>query len=131
MAYGPNINAAAILLGVEGNVPVERTVMLMEALLSAPLSTEFVARALARFTQRLAGAGFDEVMTTALRAEDVLCVDETPTNVIGKDTDAHGEPLPGSPHAITVRTPDARLVSYTPIGSRSNTALAGLGVLTG
>ncbi len=68
MAYGPNVNAAAILLGVEGNVPVERTVMLMEALLSAPLSTEFVARALARFTQRLAGAGFDEVMTTALRA---------------------------------------------------------------
>ena len=34
----------------------------------------------------LAGAGFDEAMKAALRAEDVLCADETPTNVIGKDS---------------------------------------------
>ena len=50
VAYGPNVNAAAILLGVEGNVPVERTAMLMAALLGAPVSTGFVARALARAT---------------------------------------------------------------------------------
>jgi hypothetical protein len=45
---------------------------------SAPVSTGFVARALERFAQRLAAAGFDDAMTTALRAEDVLCADETP-----------------------------------------------------
>jgi hypothetical protein len=95
------------------------------------VSTGFVARALARFAQCLAGAGFDEAMKAALRAEDVLCADETPTNVIHKDTDEQGEPVPGSPHAVTVRTPDARLVWYAPIGSRSKTALVGLGVLEG
>lgn len=131
VVYGPHVNAAAILLGVEGNVPVERTAMLMATLLGAPVSTGFVARALAGFAERLAAAGFDEAMTTALRAEDVLCADETPTNVIHKDTDAHGEPVAGSPHAVTVRTPDARLVWYAPIGSRSKTALTGLGVLEG
>ena len=82
----------------------------MASLLGAPVSTGFVARALERFAQRLAAAGFEEAMKTALRAEEVLCGDETPTNVTSKDTDAHGQPLPGSPHAVTVRTPDARLV---------------------
>jgi hypothetical protein len=61
--------------------------------------------ALQRFAQRLDQAGFDEAMKTALRAEDVLCADETPTNVIGTDTGAHGKPVAGSPHAVTVRTP--------------------------
>jgi hypothetical protein len=95
------------------------------------VSTGFVARALERFAQRLAAGGFDDAMKTALRAEDVLCADETPTNVISKDTDDHGEPVAGSPHAVTVRTPDARLVWYAPIGSRSKTAIAALGVLQG
>jgi transposase len=131
VVYGPTGNAAAILLGIEGNVPVERTAMLMEALLGAPVSTGFVARAVARFAQRLVGAGFDEAMKTALAAEEVLCADETPTNVLHKNTDAQGEPVPGSPHAVTVRTPDARLVWYAPIGSRSKAALKGLGVLEG
>ena len=131
VAYGPNVNAAAILLASEGNVPLERTAALMAMMLSAPVSTGFVSRALERFAERLAGAGFDEAMTEALRAEDVLCGDETPTNVIGKDTDEHGQPVPGAPHAVTVRTPDARLVWYAPIGSRSKTALADLGVLEG
>ena len=131
VVYGPNINAAAILLASEGNVPIERTAMLMETLTGVAVSSGFVARALERFGQRLAAAGFDDAMTTALRAEDVLCGDETPTNVIGKDTDAAGEPVAGSPHAVTVRTPDARLVWYAPIGSRSKTAIAGLGVLEG
>jgi transposase len=131
VTYGPNINAAAILLASEGNVPIERTAHLMAALLGAPVSTGFVARALERFAQRLAAAGFDEAMKTALRTEEALCSDETPTNVIHKDTDTHGQPMPGSPHAVTVRTPDARLVYYAPIGSRSKTAIAGLGVLDG
>ena len=129
VVYGPNINAAAILLASEGNVPLERTAMLMASLLGVAVSTGFVARALERFAQRLAASGFDEAMRAALRAEDVLCADETPTNVIGKNTDAHGEPVAGSAHAVTVRTPDARLVWYAPIGSRSKTAIAGLGIM--
>jgi transposase len=129
VVYGPNINAAAILLASEGNVPLERTAMLMASLLGVAVSTGFVARALERFAQRLAASGFDEAMRAALRAEEVLCADETPTNVIGKDTDAHGEPVAGSAHAVTVRTPDARLVWYAPIGSRSKTAIVGLGIM--
>ena len=129
VVYGPNLNAAAILLASEGNVPIERTAMLMQALLSVPVSSGFVARALQRLAQRLAAAGFDDAMKTALRAEEVLCADETPTNVISKNTDEHGQPVPGSPHAVTVRTPDARLVWYAAMGSRTKIDIAGLGVL--
>jgi transposase len=57
VVYGPNINAAAILLSSEGNVPVERAAALMEALLGTPVSSGFVARALARLAGRLAAAG--------------------------------------------------------------------------
>ncbi|MDQ3763909.1 MAG: transposase, partial [Actinomycetota bacterium] len=128
VVYGPRINAAAILLASEGNVPLERTAMLMEALLDVPVSSRFVSRAVERLAQHLAAAGFDDAMTTALRAEDVLCADETPTNVVSTNTDAHGA---GSAYAVTVRTPDARLVWYAPISSRSKTALAALGVLAG
>ncbi|MCA1694718.1 MAG: IS66 family transposase, partial [Actinobacteria bacterium] len=131
VTYGPNVNAAAILLASEGNVPLERTAHLMAALLGAPVSTGFVARALERLAQRLGAAGFDEAMKAALRAEEVLCGDETPTNVIRRDTDEHGQPVPGSPHAVTVRTPDPRLVWYAPIRSRSKSAIAGLGVVEG
>jgi hypothetical protein len=41
-------------------------------------------------------------MIIALRAEDVLCADENSTNVIHHSTDEHGEPVGGSPHAVTV-----------------------------
>lgn len=131
VSYGPNVNAAAILLGSEGNVPVERTAMLLAALLSAPVSTGFVARALERFADRLDAVGFDEAMRAALAAETVLCGDETPVNVARRDVDADGRPVPGAPHVVTLRTPDERLVWYTAIGSRAKTALADLGVLTG
>ena len=131
VVYGPNINAAAILLSSEGNVPVERTAALMEALLGTPVSGGFVARALARLAQRLQAAGFDEAMTAALRSEEVLCGDETPVNVVTKDAGPHGEAVPGAPHAVTIRTPDARLIWYAALGSRSSAAIAGLGVLDG
>jgi hypothetical protein len=78
VSYGPNINAAAILLASQGNVPVEATAGLMAALLGVPVSTGFVARAHERFADLLAQGGFDEAMIAALRAEDVLCADETP-----------------------------------------------------
>lgn len=131
VVYGPNINAAAILLSSEGNVPVERTAALMEALLGTPVSAGFVARALARLAQRLQAAGFDAAMKAALQAEDVLCGDETPVNVVTKDAGPDGEAVPGAPHAVTIRTPDARLIWYAALGSRSGAAIKGLGVLDG
>ncbi|MGH3873541.1 MAG: hypothetical protein ACRDSR_18860 [Pseudonocardiaceae bacterium] len=72
VVYGHNVNAAAILLASEGNVPIERTAMLMDALLGVGVSTGFVARALERLAQRAEASGFDEAMKAALRAEDVL-----------------------------------------------------------
>ena len=51
--YGPNVNAAAILLASQANVPVEATAALMTALLAVPVSTGFIARAHARFADRL------------------------------------------------------------------------------
>jgi hypothetical protein len=131
VVYGPGINAAAVLLSCEGNVPVERAAALMEALLGTPVSSGFVARAVARLAQRLQAAGFDEAMKDALQAEEVLCGDETPANVITKDTGPDGAAVPGAPHAVTIRTPDARLIWYAALGSRSGAAIAGLGVLEG
>jgi transposase len=67
VACGPNVNAAAILLGSEGNVPVERTAMLMAALLlGAPVSADLVARAHERLAGRLEADGFDGAMKAAL-----------------------------------------------------------------
>jgi hypothetical protein len=127
VSYGPNVNAAAIVLASQGNVPVEATAGLMAALLGTPVSTGFVARAHERFADLLAQAGFDEAMITALRAEDVLCADETPVNVID-NVEGDGEPAVGSPHVVTVRTPDARLVWYKEIAARSAKKIAELGV---
>lgn len=44
VSCGPNLNAAAIVLGSEGNVAVERTAMLIHALLGVEVSAGFVAR---------------------------------------------------------------------------------------
>jgi transposase len=131
VSYGPNVNAAAVLLGSFGNVPVERTAALMEMLLSAPVSAGFVARAAERLADRLADAGFEEAMTAALRAEPVLGADETPVNVLYKDLDDNGKPEPGAEHVVVIRTPDRRLISYRPTGSRSGDAIGALGVLDG
>ena len=130
VVYGSNVNAAAILLSSAGNVPVERTAMLMAALLGSPVSTGFVARAHERFAQRLAAAGFDQAMIAALAAEPVLCGDETPVNVAHTDTDEHGEPVAGAPHVLTVRTPEQRLVWYRALPARTKVALRTLGLLS-
>jgi len=129
VVYGPNVNAAAILLASQGNLPVEATAGLMTALLGAPVSAGFVARAHERFADGLARAGFDEAMIAALRAEDVLCADETPVNVVN-NVEPGGEPADGSPHVVTVRTPDARLVWYKDIAARTAKKIAQLGVFT-
>ena len=80
VVYGPNVNAAAVLLASQGNVPLERAAVLMAALLGAPVSAGFVARALARLADRLTAAGFDEAMAAALSAEAVLGADESPVH---------------------------------------------------
>lgn len=132
VTYGPNTNAAAIMLSFFGNVPIERTASVMEALLGAPVSPGFVARAHQRFADKLGDAGFDAAMKAALRGEDVLCGDESPVNVLRKDRDeATGEPAPGQPHVVTFRTPDERLIWFAATRSRSKDDLAGLGVLAG
>jgi transposase len=130
VVYGPNVNAAAVLLGSEGNVPVERTAMLMAALLGAPVSAGFVARAHQRLAGRLEAAGFDAAMKAALRAERALCADETPVNVI-RNAGEDGVVQPGSPHVVTVRTPQERLIWYAATASRSSEAIKSLGVLDG
>lgn len=127
VSYGPNVNAAAILLASQGNVPVEATAGLMAALLGAPVSTGFVARAHERFADLLAAAGYDTAMIAALRAEDVLCADETPVNVV-TNIEGDGEPAEGSPQVVTVRTPDAKLVWYKAIAARTSKRIAELGV---
>jgi transposase IS66 family protein/uncharacterized protein DUF6444/transposase IS66-like protein len=127
VAYGPNINAAAILLASQGNVPVEATARLMAALLGVPVSTGFVARAHERFADLLATAGFDEAMIAALRAEAVLCADETPVNVVD-NIDPDGAPADGAPHVVTVRTPEARLVWYKEIAARTSERIAAMAV---
>jgi transposase len=97
--------------------------------LVAPVSVGFVARALQRLADGLAAAGFDEAMIAALRAEDVLCADETPVNVVN-NIEPGGEPADGSPHVVTIRTPDARLVWYKAIAARTAKKIAQLGVFT-
>jgi hypothetical protein len=130
VTYGPNVNSAAIVLSFFGNVPIERTAHVMESLLGAKVSAGFVARAHERFDARLREAGFDDAMKAALKAEGVLCGDESPVNVLRKDLDeATGEPKPGQPHATVIRTPDERLVWLTAIGSRTKQELKNLGVL--
>jgi transposase len=129
VTYGPNVNAAAILLSSAGNVPVERTAMFMAALLGSAVSSGFVARAHERFAERLTAAGFDEAMRDALADEEVLHADETPVNVVRTDTDEHGVPVPGAPHVLTVRTPEERLVWYRALPARTKVALRNLGVL--
>lgn len=130
VSYGPTINAAAILLSSQGNVPVEATAQLMAAILGVSVSTGFVARAHERFADLLARGGFDQAMIAALRAEAVLCADETPVNVVD-NVNAEGEPADGAPHVVTVRAPEPGLVFYKDIHARTKEQLAGLGIFNG
>jgi hypothetical protein len=108
-------------------VPVEAAAGLMDALLGARVSTGFVARAQARLAELLDAAGFDEALKLALRAEPVLGADESPVNVVD-NLDTDGQPADGSPHVVTVRTPDQRLVWYAGTTSRSGRSLKQLGI---
>src|SRR5207244_12503439 len=92
--------------------------MLMAALLGAPVSAGFVARAHERLAQRLEAAGFDEAMKAELGAAEALCADEAPADVIRNSGD-DGAVLAGRPHGVTGRTPDEREGWYADMSRRS------------
>jgi transposase len=78
VCYGPNVIAAATLLASTDVIGIERAADLMGVLLKAPVSAGFVSRCLVRLDAALTGAGFEDALKDALRAADVLGIDETP-----------------------------------------------------
>lgn len=128
VAYGPNINAATVLISNYGTVPVKRCAAMMGMLLGAPVSAGFVCRATERLATALAAGGYDQSVTAALTGAAVLAADETPVEVITGATDADGQPRAGSAYILTVLAPGG-LTWLTAIGSRSKTALRAGGVL--
>jgi transposase len=139
VCYGPVLNAAAVLLSAYGNVPAERSAQLIGMLLGTEVSPGWVDKASARVSAQLKRSGFDEAMTAALAAEDVLAADETPVNVPDKtplpapEPDDAGEPDPedkdgkaaaGAPHVLIIKTPDGRLTSLLALPSRRKGSVA-------
>jgi hypothetical protein len=133
ISYGAGVNTAAVLLSAYGNVPAERAAHLIRMLLGMPVSPGFVDNASSRLDARLAGAGFDEAMQTALAAEAALGADETPVNVLTPDTDPDtGAPQAGSPHILVIRPPGGKLTWLRALGSRRAEAITAiLGFFTG
>ena len=140
VAYGPVLNAAAVLLSCYGNVPSERAAQLIGMLTGEDVSAGWVDKAVARMSAGLRAGGFDEAMAAALAAEDVLAADETPVNVLDKTplpapaADDAGEADPeeqdgkkaaGAPHVLVVTTPDARLRLLLALASRRKAAVGG------
>ena len=133
VCYGPVLNAAAVLLSCHGNVPAERSAQLIGMLFGTEVSPGWVDKAVARMSARLKAAGFDEAMSAALAAEDVLAADETPVNVLDKTSlpgpapgdaaeadpeDKDGKAAAGAPHVLIIRTPDGRLSAMLALASR-------------
>jgi transposase len=138
VAYGPVLNAAAVLLSCHGNVPSERAAQLIGMLTGEDVCAGWVDKAVARMSERLRAGGFDEAMAAALAAEDVLAADETPVNVLDKTplpapaADDAGEADPeekdgkkaaGAPHVLVITTPDARLRLLLALASRRKAAV--------
>jgi hypothetical protein len=137
VSYGPALNAAAIVLTARANVPPERAARVIGMLLGTGVSAGWVDKAAARISAQLGKAGFDDAMTAALAAEDVLAADETPVNVLGrsaapqpapeedeKDPEEKAGTAAGAPHVLIVRTPDERLTWLQAIASRRKAAIA-------
>jgi transposase len=114
-------------------VPAERSAQLIGMLLGTEVSAGWVDKAVARVSAQLGRAGFDDAMTEALAAEDVLAADETPVNVLdktrlpapaaGEDREADpeekdGKTAAGAPHVLIVTTPDGRLRLMLALASR-------------
>lgn len=119
VSYGPVLNTAAVLLAAFGNVPPERAAKLIGMLLRVPVSAGFVDKAQDRLDARLQDGGFDDAMQAALAEEPALAADESPVNVLTRDTEpSTGEPIPGSAQVMVIRTPDERLVWLRALVSR-------------
>jgi hypothetical protein len=97
------------------------------------VSAGFVDKANARLAAQLKGAGFAEAMQAALLAEPVLTADESPVEVVTPASNPEtGEPVPGAPHVMVLRTPDERLVLVTALDSRRHDeVVASLRTFTG
>jgi hypothetical protein len=106
ISFGPVLNTAAVALTAFGNVPTERSADLIKILYGQDVSAGFVDRANTRLAAQLTSAGFEQAMLAVLMAEPVLAADESPVNVITPAVDPDtGEPIPGSPHVLAIRTP--------------------------
>lgn len=126
VAYGPGVNAAALLLTGYGNVPAERAADLIGMLTGIPVSAGFVDKASSRLDGRLQDAGFDEAMRAALAAEPALGADETPVNVVTPMPDPDtGEP-DGAPHVLIVRPPGGKLTWLQALTSRRHEAITAI-----
>ena len=133
VSFGPVINTAAVALTAFGNVPVERTAMLIEILTGQRVSAGFVDRANTRLAEGLDRGGFAPAMRATLLAEGVLTADESPVEVVRPATDPDtGLPVAGSPHVMVIRTPDERLTWLTGLVSRCyDVVIAGLRAFAG
>lgn len=131
--FGPVLNTAAIALTAFGNVPTERAAHLVGMLTGQGVSAGFVDRANARLAEQLTATGFDDALLAALLAEPVLTADESPVEVVTPAADPDtGEPVPGAPHVLVLRTPDERLVRLTAADSRRHQeVIASLRTFTG
>ena len=128
ISFGPVLNTAAVALTAFGNVPTERASDLITILYGQDVSAGFVDRANTRLAGKLTEAGFDQAMLAALMAEPVLAADESPVQVVTPAVDPDtGQPVPGSPHVLAIRTPDERLAWLAGLTSRSyDTVIAAL-----
>lgn len=133
ISFGPILNTAAVALTAFGNVPTERASQLIEILYGQDVSAGFVDRASTRLAAKLTEAGFDTAMLAALMAEPVLTADESPVQVVTPAVDEDtGQPIPGSPHVLAIRTPDERLAWLAGLTSRSyDTVIAALRTFAG
>ena len=80
-----------------------------------------------RLDEKLQAAAFDDAMQAALADEPVLGADETPVNVLTRDTDPEtGEPEEGAPHVLIVRPPGGKLTWLRAMGSRRAAAITAI-----
>ena len=127
MSYGAGINGAAVLLSGYGNVPSERAARLIAMLLGMAVSAGFVDRASARLDEKLQAAGFDAAMQAALAGEPALGADETPVNVLTRDTDPEtGDDAEGAPHVLIIRPPGGTLTWLRAMSSRRAAAITAI-----
>jgi len=133
VSFGPVLNTAAVALTAFGNVATERAADLIDILYGQSVSAGFVDRANTRLAGKLTEAGFGEAMLAALLAEPVLTADESPVQIVTPAVDEDtGEPVPGSPHVLAIRTPDERLAWLAGLTSRSyDTVIAALRTFAG